>query len=214
MFCLLLLFGGIYSEKEVHTQLETNVYGPLFAIQAVLPGMRARRHGTIVNISSVAGQDALPTSGLYAASKFALEAVSEALAREEAEHGLHVLIVEPGAFRTNFLGAYVVAQRGLAGHSPQDVVGRAMDRWAEYRGKQPGDPAKGVEAIFQVVTGGEGVAGEAAEGGASKWAMVTKGHRVLRLPLGRDAVTRIEAKVDHVRKDMDAAREVAYSTDF
>lgn len=192
----------VHSEKEVRTQLETNVYGPLFAIQAVLPGMRSRRSGTIVNISSVAGQDALPTGGLYASSKFALEAISEALAREEAEHGIHVLIVEPGAFRTNFLGAYVTAERGLGGHSKDGVVGKAMNRWAEYQGKQAGDPEKGVEAIFQTVTGQGGLAGH------------LKGPVLRRLPLGRDAVARIEAKTEHVKKDVEAARLVAYSTDF
>lgn len=82
----------------------------------------------------------LPTSGVYASSKFALEAISEALAREEAEHGIHVLIVEPGAFRTNFLSAYVAAERGLGGHSEDGVVGKAMNRRAEYQGKQIDDP--------------------------------------------------------------------------
>lgn len=189
------------SEKEVHTQIETNVYGPLFAIQAVLPGMRARGRGTMVNISSVAGQDALPTSGLYAASKFALEALSEALAREEADYGISVLIVEPGAFRTNFLGAYVAAEKGLGGHDETGVVGQAMNRWAEYNGKQAGDPQKGVEVIFQAVTGEGDLAGG------------LKG-QVLRLPLGKDAVARIEAKTESVRKDVEAARTVACSTDL
>lgn len=178
------------------------MYGPLFAIQAVLPGMRRRRSGTIVNISSVAGQDALPTSGLYAASKFALEALSEALAREEAEHGLHVLVVEPGAFRTNFLGAHVAAEKGLGGHSKDGVVGTAMGRWAEFRGQQAGDPQKGVEAIFQAVTGQGELAGH------------LRGPVFRRLPLGKDAVARIEAKTEHVRKDVEAARAVALSTDF
>lgn len=164
--------------------------------------MRSRRSGTIVNISSVAGQDALPTSGLYAASKFALEAVSEALAREEAEHGIHVLIVEPGAFRTNFLGAYVTAEKGLGEHSPASVVGKAMNRWSEYKGQQPGDPQKGVEVIFQAVSGEGELAGH------------LKGQVLRRLPLGKDAVARIEAKTEMVKKDVEAARTVAYSTDF
>lgn len=181
--------------------METNVYGPIYAMQAVLPGMRSRRRGTIVNVSSVAGQDALPTSGLYAASKFALEGLSEALAREEAEHGVHVLIVEPGGFRTNFLGAYVAAEKGLGGHSEDGVVGQAMRRWDAYEGKQPGDPAKAAEAIFQAVSGEGDLAGN------------LRG-RVLRLPLGRDAAARIEAKTASVRKDIEATRAVAHSTDF
>lgn len=162
--------------------------------------MRARQAGTIINISSVAGQDGGPTSGLYAASKFALEGFSESLAREEAEQGVTVLIVEPGGFRTNFLGAYIPGEKGIVGHGEDDVVGKAMARWSEYNGKQPGDPEKAVEAIFQVTTG-EGEAGK------------LKG-QILRLPLGKDAVARIEAKVENVKKDIETSRFVASNTDF
>lgn len=160
--------------------------------------MRSRRSGTIVNISSVAGQDALPTSGLYAASKFALEGLSESLSREEAEFGIAVLIVEPGAFRTNFLKSFIVAEKGAG--EDAGALGPAMDRWSQVEGKQPGDPEKGVEAIFQVVTG-EGEAGK------------LRG-KILRLPLGKDSVTRIVTKTDRVKQDVEAAKGVAFSTDF
>ncbi|KUI66071.1 putative oxidoreductase YusZ [Cytospora mali] len=188
-----------FTDKEITTQFQTNVYGPFYAVQAVLPGMRSRRSGTIVNISSVAGQDSLPTSGLYAASKFALEGFSEALSREEAEFGITVLIVEPGAFRTNFLRSFQVSEKGVGEGGPA-ILGQAMDRWYQYEGKQPGDPEKGVEVIYQVVTG-EGEAGK------------LKG-KTLRLPLGKDCVARVEAKTDRVKQDVETAREVAYSTDF
>ncbi|KAI3400742.1 hypothetical protein diail_1951 [Diaporthe ilicicola] len=185
-----------FTEQEVQTQIQTNFYGPLYAIQAVLPAMRARGSGTIVNISSVAGQDGQPTCGLYAASKFALEGLSEALAREEAGSGVSVLIVEPGGFRTNFLSAFVSPEKGVGG----GAVGESMGRWSAYDGRQPGDPRKGAEVIFQVVTG-EREAGR------------LRG-RVLRLPLGKDAVARIEAKAERVKMDVAAARDVACGTDF
>lgn len=184
------------SEQEIQTQFQTNFYGPFYAIQAVLPAMRARRSGTIVNISSVAGQDASPTGGLYSASKFALEGLSEALAKEEAESGISVLIVEPGAFRTNFLSAFVSPEKGVGEGTP----GAGMARWGAMAGKQAGDPRKGAEAIFQVVTG-EGEAGR------------LKG-KLTRLPLGKDAVARIEAKAERVKTDVAASRDVACSTDF
>lgn len=159
--------------------------------------MRARGSGTVVNISSVAGQDVSPTGGLYSASKFALEGLSEGLAKEEAESGISVLIVEPGAFRTNFLSAFVRSEKGIGEGS---ALSASMDRWSNSSGKQPGDPRKGAEVIFQVVTG-EGDAGR------------LKGE-VLRLPLGKDAVARIEAKADRVNLDVAATRDVACSTDF
>lgn len=128
-------------------QYQTNVYGPLFATQAALPGMRERRAGTVVNVRSVGGQDAQPSSGLYASSKFAFEGISEALAREVAEFGIRVL-VEPGAFRTNFLHAVHQPERGLPPDYAGTVVEAAFNRFADMTGRQPGDPAKAVERIF------------------------------------------------------------------
>ena len=84
--------------------------------------MRSRRSGTIVNLSSVAGQDGQPTCGMYAASKFALEGLSEGLAREVGEFGIAVLIVEPGAFRTNFLGAFVANEKGVPDYYKNTAV--------------------------------------------------------------------------------------------
>lgn len=83
--------------------MNTNYFGPLYAMQAVLPGMRAQKSGTIVNVSSVAAQDPKPACSLYCASKAALEATSESLAIEVAPHGINILIVEPGGFRTDFV---------------------------------------------------------------------------------------------------------------
>ncbi|MBM4245048.1 MAG: SDR family oxidoreductase [Deltaproteobacteria bacterium] len=91
------------SEDDVRRQFDTNLYGPLRTIRAVLPGMRERRCGTIVNVSSIAGIVARPYGGLYAASKHALEAVSEALHFEVQPFGVRVVLVEPGQYGTRLL---------------------------------------------------------------------------------------------------------------
>ncbi|EMA68727.1 short-chain dehydrogenase/reductase SDR [Halorubrum aidingense JCM 13560] len=87
---------------KVHEQFDVNVYGPHRLIKAVLPGMRRERDGTIVNVSSVAGRVAFPGGGVYSGSKFAIEAMSDALRNEVAEHGVDVVVVEPGPVKTNF----------------------------------------------------------------------------------------------------------------
>lgn len=151
-------------------------------------------------MSSIAGQDASSTGGLYAASKFALEGFSEALSKEEAEFGITVLIVEPGVFRTNFLSAFVANEKGVGQDTPSGSFSKAMERWTAYNGKQSGDPEKGVEVIFQVVTG-EGEFGK------------LKGS-ILRLPLGKDCLARIEGKMESIQKDVAVARAAASNTDF
>jgi NAD(P)-dependent dehydrogenase (short-subunit alcohol dehydrogenase family) len=180
--------------------MDTNFFGPLRLIRAVLPGMRARRSGTIVNITSIAGQDGLPSCGLYAASKFAVEGLSESLARELAPLGIAVLLVEPGSFRTNFWRAVQLNETGLSEPYRDGPVGDVLNRFGSVVGQQRGDPEKAAARIFEVVAG-EGEAGQ------------LKG-RILRLPLGPDCVQRLEKKLKSVSSDLEAARKVAMSTDF
>nr|POE77912.1 putative oxidoreductase yusz [Quercus suber] len=181
-------------------QFETNFFGPVRLIRTVLPSMRARQTGTIVNISSIAGQDGLPSCAMYAGSKFALEGFSESLSKEIEPFGLAVLIVEPGTFRTNFLSAVQITSAGITAPYNSGPVQGVLDHFDEIRGKQQGDPAKGAARIFEVVTG-EGMAGG------------LKG-KILRLPIGADCVERIEAKLEKVTADVNAAREAALATAF
>lgn len=187
-------------DDENYLQFETNFFGPLRLIRALLPSMRTRGGGTIVNVSSIAGQDGLPSCGLYAASKFALEGLSESLARELAPFNISVLVVEPGAFRTNFLAAAVKNETGLSEAYRGTPVDAVLGKFDGMQGTQLGDPVKGVARVFEVVTG-EGQAGS------------LKG-KILRLPLGSDCVARIEAKLQSLSHDLDAAREAALSTDY
>ncbi|KAL3477314.1 hypothetical protein BJX99DRAFT_226374 [Aspergillus californicus] len=192
------------SEEEVKQQMETNFFGPLRLIRGFLPTLRSRSKSgpgsTIVNITSIAGQTAHPTCGLYAASKFALEGLSEALSKEVAPFNISVLIVEPGAFRTNFLSSLVKTETPLSEPYIGGPVDTMLGLFEAAAGKQKGDPAKGVKRIFEVVTG----TGEAGS---------LKG-KILRLPLGPDCVSRIEGKMAMLQADWDATREVAMGTDL
>ncbi|KAI0903437.1 putative short-chain dehydrogenase [Ustulina deusta] len=196
------IFGALeqFSEKEVNTQISTNVFGSVYAMQAALEGMRARRSGLIVNISSIAAKDPMPANSLYAASKAALEGVSESLASEVASFGIAVLIVNPGAFRTNFLGQMQVSEIPLPDDYKSSIVGSMIEKFAKSDGAQSGDPEKAVERIFEIVTG-EGMAGE------------LKG-KVQRLVLGEDAFTRMKTNNDKFVHDFTVGKEVALSTGF
>ncbi|KAF4229631.1 hypothetical protein CNMCM8980_007197 [Aspergillus fumigatiaffinis] len=187
-------------DDENYLQFETNFFGPLRLIRAVLPSMRARGSGTIVNVSSIAGLDGLPSCGMYAGSKFALEGLSESLARELDPFNISVLLVEPGAFRTNFLAAAVKNETGLSETYRGTPVDAALCKFDSLQGTQRGDPLKGVARVFEVVAG-EGQAGP------------LKG-KILRLPLGSDCVERVEAKLKSLSHDLDATREAALSTDY
>lgn len=137
-------------EQEIRSVFETNFFGLAAMIRAVLPGMRARRHGCIINIASVGGIVGFPGSGYYAATKFAVEGLSQSLAREVEPLGIRVLVVEPGPFRTdwagrslrqssNFIGDY----EPTAGHHRRDTAG--------YSGKQTGDPARAAEVVIDAL---------------------------------------------------------------
>lgn len=195
------------SERETTRLFQTNVFGPMYLSQAVLPAMRTRRSGIIINISSVAGLDAAPACALYAASKFALEGWTEAMAKEADEFGISVLLVEPGAFRTNFLTAMNVSENVASSTTASaddayknNVSMQAIAKFQAADGKQPGDPDKAANRIIEYVTG-EG------EGGALKG-------KVLRMVLGKDAYLRIEAKTQKLHEDMALGRDVAMSTDL
>jgi NAD(P)-dependent dehydrogenase (short-subunit alcohol dehydrogenase family) len=137
-------------EDEIRAQFDANVFGLAAMTRAVLPGMRARRRGHIVNLSSQAGFLGFPGSGYYAATKHAVEGLSDALAREVAPLGIKVTCVEPGPFRTDWAG------RSLRQNRPtiddyRDTVGARLGATSDISGKQPGDPVRAAEAIIKVV---------------------------------------------------------------
>ncbi|KAJ5698752.1 short-chain dehydrogenase/reductase SDR [Penicillium macrosclerotiorum] len=195
------LLGSIedMSESEIETQFSTNVFGPVRVLKGTLPFMRAQRSGTVVNVSSIAGIHAQPSCAIYSGSKFALEGMSESLSKELQPFGIRVILVEPGAFRTNFLSAFV---EPAAGHN-KDYTGTPLDatlqKFRSAKGKQPGDPMKGAQRILEVVTG---------------TAMGVGKENLLRLPLGPDCLNRFQQKVDELQHNLTQMNEIASSTDI
>lgn len=139
-------------EADVATLFATNVFGPVSVMKAVLPGMRKRRAGTIVNISSVATRIASPGSGYYSASKMALEGISATLRKEVAPLGIKVMVVEPGAFRTDFAGRSLHGSKTVIADYDSTVGPRrkAVDKTS---GKELGDPIKAAHVLVDVITG-------------------------------------------------------------
>ena len=176
-------------DADLRALMETMFFGPFALSQAVLPQMRARGAGTIVQISSMGGQLSPPGFGAYCSAKFALEAASESLAAEVAPFGIRVLIVEPGAFRTGFGGAGLHRSRRIDGYDETVGPNRAFMDAAD--GTQPGDPRKAAEAIVAVLDAPE---------------------PPLRLALGDDAVDAIRAKHERLRADLDAWEQVSRAT--
>ena len=137
-------------DKGVRAQFETNFFGLAAMIRAVLPGMRARRRGAIVNIASVGGLRGAAGGGYYAATKFAVEGLSEALAQEVEPLGLRVLLVEPGPFRTDWGGRSLKQSPNvIADYS--ETAGKRRREIPGYSGKQPGDPARAAEAVIKAL---------------------------------------------------------------
>jgi NAD(P)-dependent dehydrogenase (short-subunit alcohol dehydrogenase family) len=180
------------SADEVRSVFAVNVDGLLTVTRAVLPAMRARRSGRILNISSVGGFGAWPGWGVYCATKFAVEGLSEALHAELLPLGIHVTIIEPGTFRTDFLDA---SSLGRAARVIDDYSGSGgtARRWADTSNhNQLGDPAKGAAAIVSLATNAE---------------------PPLRVQLGTDSLARVEAKLAQVASELAAWRKLAESTD-
>jgi NAD(P)-dependent dehydrogenase (short-subunit alcohol dehydrogenase family) len=136
-----VLLGALeeLSDDQIHHVLGVNLLGALAVTRAVLPHMRSRRSGHIVQMSSVGGVVGNPGHAIYATSKFALEGASEALAGEVAPFGIRVTIVEPGPFRTEFLGRSMSVAAPIPEY--QDGPSGAMrERFGKGHGQQPGDP--------------------------------------------------------------------------
>ncbi len=189
-------YGDIGSIEDTplnafRAQIEANLFGTIIMTKAAIPHMRARRRGHIVQFSSVGGRLGAPGRAAYSAAKWGVEGFSEVLAQEMRLIGVHVTIVEPGGFRTDFAGA---STRIDTGHPDYDaVVGRAARMQQAYDGKQPGDPRKGAEAILAVVKAKD---------------------PPLRLALGRDAVAAIE-QADRARlTELQQWRALSESTDY
>src|ERR1700742_5212016 len=134
---------------ELRRQFEVNVFGAVAMIQAVLPGMRKRRSGHILNITSMGGMITLPGLSYYHGSKFALEGISEALGKEVRDLGIKVTTIEPGGFRTDWAGRSMVrAERSIADYDA--LIEPIRKRRMELSGWQVGDPAKAAQAMLKV----------------------------------------------------------------
>jgi NAD(P)-dependent dehydrogenase (short-subunit alcohol dehydrogenase family) len=192
------------SDKDAAAQMDANFMGPFRVMKAVLPGMRARRSGTILNISSAQGLCPSPVCGIYAASKGALENLSESLAVEVEPFGIRVLIVEPGAFRTSFSSStnagYVLPTADYA--NEDHPVAKRFAQLKAFDGTARGDPEAGAKVMFEAVTG-EGEAGKLIHMG-----------KFLRLIIGPDCWQRADGKVTELRRTVDLQKDLAASTDL
>jgi NAD(P)-dependent dehydrogenase (short-subunit alcohol dehydrogenase family) len=181
------------SAAEVEAVFRTNVFGLLAVTRAVLPVMRAQRSGRILNMSSLGGFAQFPGWGVYGATKFAVEGLSEALRGELEPLGIQVVIVEPGGFRTDFLD-------GSSLHTTSQVIadyaataGLVRTQAAVRSGTQLNDPVKGAAAIVTIATVAD---------------------PPLRLQLGADCVAAVESKLQRVTGELGQWRELAVSTAY
>ncbi|WP_459568548.1 oxidoreductase [Cupriavidus sp. 8B] len=186
---------GILEESpltELVRQFEVNVFGAVAMIKAVLPAMRQRRRGHIVNITSMAGYVGLPGVAYYNGSKFALEGISEALSKEVSGLGIKVTAVAPGSFRTEWAGRSMVRSgRSIADYDA--VFEPVRRRRQEYSGHQAGDPAKAALALLRIVD---------AEDPPT------------HLLLGDDARRLVEARLRALGREIGAWESITGSTDF
>ncbi|WP_424441866.1 oxidoreductase [Microbacterium sp.] len=179
------------TDEDLRSLFELHFFGPATLIRAVLPGMRERGTGVIVQMSSYGGQVAAAGFSSYAATKFALEGYSEALALEVGLLGIDVLIVEPGAFRTGFSGGSLGESTPIDAYA--DTVGPTRAYITGIDGTQPGDPTRAAAAVLTAIDS----------------------DRVpLRLPLGNDAVDGITGHLHDVEQELRAWESLSRSTDF
>jgi NAD(P)-dependent dehydrogenase (short-subunit alcohol dehydrogenase family) len=179
-------------EAEIRAQFDVNVFGLFAMTRAVLPGMRARRHGHVLNITSVAGLAGFPGSGYYAASKHAVEGWSDSLATEAGPLGIHVTCIEPGPFRTDWAGRSLKQTPNRIGDYA-DTAGKRMQTTAQYSGHQPGDPARAAQAMIRITE---------------------TQHPPRHLVLGAFGVDAVSKRLHATLADIEAWRETSVGADF
>ena len=180
------------SMDDLQRQFAANVFGPVAMIQAVLPGMRERRSGHIVNVTSMGGFITMPGIAFYCGSKFALEGISEALGKEVAGFGIHVTALAPGQFRTDWAGRSMDrTPRSIADYDR--VMNPVRTGRENKNGNQPGDPDKAAQALLTLV---------ATENPPA------------RLYLGEDALSLVGQKLDRMRDEMAQWDTLSRSTNF
>lgn len=182
-----------FSMEEIRLQMETNYFGMAALTKEVLPLMREKRSGHIIQMSSASGFRAMAGFGVYNASKFALEGFSEALAQEVAPFGIRVTIVEPGPFRTEFAGGSIKRPGQRFDNYKEGPVANMYQYIDGAHGTQEGDPVKGAQAIVD---------------------FVYSDSSTLRLPLGKAAIAAIKAKLAAVASDVAANEAIAASAVF
>ncbi|WP_426582145.1 oxidoreductase [Mucilaginibacter sp. R-33] len=172
------------SAEEVRRQYDTNVFGVLNLVRAVLPGMRERKAGQIINISSLFGYGALAGWALYGSTKYAVEGLSEGLALELAPFNIKVTALAPGLFRTQFLNSqsYSLTKQSIADYQPT-VVGQMKAVPEALHGNQPGDPAKLAHVILE---------------------LANTENPPLHLPVGQDSLQTYRTNRDKVSQEIEA----------
>ncbi len=179
-------------DADIRAMFETNFFGLAAMTRALLPVMRAQKSGAIVNISSMGGFIGFPGSGYYAATKFAVEGLSESLSKEVAPFGIKVVIVEPGPFRTDWAGRSLkTPKRTIEAYEDTAIARRRQIQG--YSGTQPGDPLRAAEAII---------------------ATVERDHPPLRLPLGGFAYDAMRSELEALRKEVDSVEAVSRGADY
>lgn len=187
------LLGAIeeVSEEDMRRQIEVNLFGVLNVTRAVLPRMRERRSGHFLNISSVGGFVGVPGFGIYNATKFGVEGISEGLRLEVAPLGIHVTIVEPGAFRTDWAGRSLSRSGEIQDYD--ETVGGTREYIEQENGNQQGDPVLAARAMISAVEADE---------------------PPLRLPLGKDSLDQVREKLDEIRQETDQWERTTVETSF
>jgi NAD(P)-dependent dehydrogenase (short-subunit alcohol dehydrogenase family) len=179
-------------DADVRAMFETNFFGLAATTREVLPIMRAQKSGAIVNVSSIGGFIGFPGSGYYAATKFAVEGLSESLSKEVGPLGIKVIVVEPGPFRTHWAGRSLKTPKKPIDAYAETAVARRK-QIQSYSGTQAGDPVRAAEAIIDTVE---------------------RDKPPLRLPLGAFAYESMGAEIEAVRKEHASLEAVARGADY